>query len=183
MIVNIRDPLSPGLVEAFAEAFHFKGRTVGITSGCFDLFHYYHLLYLERCARLCDQLVVGVNTDTLIQEEKGQYRPITCEQHRIELIDALKCVGVTFLMNNLKDFALMAKCTRANFVFKNEAFDQDMVEPYVPNSTEFILVPDIEQLTSTTEYIDKILNLKDKEHEAKRLVQLSDHYPPDKEPA
>ena len=26
-----------------------QGKIVGVTSGCFDLLHFYHLRYLEKC--------------------------------------------------------------------------------------------------------------------------------------
>ena len=43
-----------------------EGQRVGLTSGCFDLLHFYHLHYLLRCHALCDVLLVGVDLRILI---------------------------------------------------------------------------------------------------------------------
>lgn len=40
---------------------NLSGKIVGLTSGCFDLVHFYHLHYLERCKAHCDFLIVGVD--------------------------------------------------------------------------------------------------------------------------
>ena len=39
---------------------------IGLTSGCFDLFHSLHLSYLQKCRRMCDFLVVGVDCDDFV---------------------------------------------------------------------------------------------------------------------
>lgn len=41
---------------------NIQDKVVGVTSGCFDLFHFYHLRYLERCKALCGFLIVGVDS-------------------------------------------------------------------------------------------------------------------------
>ncbi|RLT75601.1 hypothetical protein D7V95_13085 [bacterium J10(2018)] len=50
------------------------GKIVGVTSGCFDLLHFYHLRYLERCRALCDFLIVGVDSDILVHANKTSGR-------------------------------------------------------------------------------------------------------------
>ena len=68
-----------------------EGLVVGITSGCFDLFHYYHLKYLERCKALCDFLIVGVDSDELVMANKNK-TPMIPEHHRLSIINSLRCV-------------------------------------------------------------------------------------------
>lgn len=72
-----------------------EGKVVGLTSGCFDLVHFYHLRYLERCKSLCDILIVGVDSDLLVYANKNKY-PVIPEHHRLTMIDALKCVDIAF---------------------------------------------------------------------------------------
>ena len=45
------------------------------TSGSFDLFHIGHLNLIKNAKRRCDYLIVGVNTDELVESYKNK-RPI-----------------------------------------------------------------------------------------------------------
>ena len=81
-------------------------KVVGLTSGCFDLLHFYHLRYLEKCRAQCDFLIVGVDSDMLIGKNKNK-TPMIPEHHRMAMVDALKCVDAVFQMDdirNIEDF-------------------------------------------------------------------------------
>ncbi len=56
---------------------------IGYTSGVFDLFHYGHDNYLTECKRLCDYLIVGVDSDSRVKKIKGDQRPIETELIRL----------------------------------------------------------------------------------------------------
>ncbi|MBG3014759.1 adenylyltransferase/cytidyltransferase family protein [Proteus mirabilis] len=49
---------------------------IGYTSGIFDLFHEGHENYLSTCKKLCDFLIVGVDSDYRTKQLKGNDRPI-----------------------------------------------------------------------------------------------------------
>jgi cytidyltransferase-like protein len=59
---------------------------VGFTCGCFDGLHAGHKHLLREAARLCDYLVVAVNSDEWCREWKGPERPIIRLEDRIEAI-------------------------------------------------------------------------------------------------
>lgn len=40
------------------------------TGGTFDLFHYGHVNFLRQCYRLCENVVVSLNTDSFVAEYK-----------------------------------------------------------------------------------------------------------------
>lgn len=133
---------------------NLEGKVVGLTSGCFDLLHFYHLRYLERCKALCDILIVGVDSDLLVYSNKNKY-PVIPEHHRLSMIDALKCVDVTFKMDSLKD--LINKFPLANKLFKNgnSIYGEEVK---TSSNLELVIVPDIEEVNSTTNLISKIKN-------------------------
>lgn len=133
---------------------NLEGKIVGLTSGCFDLLHFYHLRYLERCKALCDILIVGVDSDLLVYSNKNKY-PVIPEHHRLSMIDALKCVDVTFKMDSLKD--LTNKFPLANKLFKNgnSIYGEEVK---TSSNLELVIVPDIEEVNSTTNLISKIKN-------------------------
>jgi glycerol-3-phosphate cytidylyltransferase len=63
----------------------------GYTTGVFDLFHIGHLNILKKAKENCDKLIVGVNTDELVESYKGK-SPIIPFEDRIEIIKSLECV-------------------------------------------------------------------------------------------
>jgi D-beta-D-heptose 7-phosphate kinase/D-beta-D-heptose 1-phosphate adenosyltransferase len=48
---------------------------IGMTNGCFDLFHDGHHHYLARCKEHCDFLIVALNSDDSVRRLKGAARP------------------------------------------------------------------------------------------------------------
>lgn len=53
-----------------------KNFIVGITNGCFDLYHEGHKYLLSKCKNYCDKLVVLLNSDNSVKINKGKNRPI-----------------------------------------------------------------------------------------------------------
>lgn len=43
------------------------------TGGTFDLFHFGHASFLEKCRKISDKVVVSLNTDEFIKKFKGSY--------------------------------------------------------------------------------------------------------------
>ncbi len=133
-----------------------KSYSIGLTSGCFDLFHYYHLYFLERCKRYCDKLIVGIDSDVLVALDKGENRPIINETHRACVVDALKIVDYCFIMNSRDDFRVAAFKLMPEYIFKNTLYEGIGVV-----GAEFaqtvMLIPDVKPIISTTEIVNKII--------------------------
>lgn len=70
-----------------------EGKTVVWTNGCFDILHVGHITYLQKAAKLGDVLVVGLNSDESVRENKGPTRPVVGEADRALVLSALACVG------------------------------------------------------------------------------------------
>ena len=64
--------------------------TVVLANGCFDPFHYGHLLYLQEARKLGDKLVVAVTRDEHVN--KGPGRPAFPLEERMAIIKALAIV-------------------------------------------------------------------------------------------
>ena len=63
-------------------------KTVVYTSGTFDMLHINHLKMIEYARALGDILIVGVNTDELVNEYKSE--PVIPFEERIALMKAIK---------------------------------------------------------------------------------------------
>ena len=72
-----------------------------ITFGTFDVLHIGHVSILERARSLGDYLIVGVSSDELNRRKKGR-SPVYCQEHRIQIISALRCVDEVFVEESLE---------------------------------------------------------------------------------
>jgi len=64
---------------------------VGYVRGAYDLFHVGHLRLLKRCKEHCDYLIVGVDSDELVETYKNN-KPYISEEERLEIVRAIKYV-------------------------------------------------------------------------------------------
>ena len=74
-------------------------KTVVYTSGTFDMLHINHLKMLEYARALGDILIVGVNTDELVESYKSE--PVIPFEERIALMKALKLPDVVIPQHSL----------------------------------------------------------------------------------
>ena len=75
-------------------------KVIGYTQGTFDMFHIGHLNLIKNAKRHCDYLVVGVNSDDLVESYKNK-RPIIPLDKRVEIMRAIKYVDEVIVTNTL----------------------------------------------------------------------------------
>lgn len=75
-------------------------KIIGYTAGTFDMFHIGHLNLIKNAFSRCDYLIVGVNSDSLVQEYKGKRAIIPLEE-RMEIISALRYVNEVMQVDSL----------------------------------------------------------------------------------
>jgi D-beta-D-heptose 7-phosphate kinase/D-beta-D-heptose 1-phosphate adenosyltransferase len=59
-----------------------QGLVCGFTNGCFDLIHPGHITLLAQAKKVCDRLIVALNSDDSIRRLKGPKRPLQHERAR-----------------------------------------------------------------------------------------------------
>ena len=75
-------------------------KIIGFTAGTFDMFHIGHLNLLRNARSRCDYLIVGVNSDRLVQEYKGKRVVIPLEE-RMEIVRSLRFVDEVLEVDSL----------------------------------------------------------------------------------
>ena len=75
------------------------GKRVVFTNGCYDLLHPGHIRLLEAARELGDILVLALNSDRSVRENKGASRPIIPENERAEIAAALAAVDCVVLFD------------------------------------------------------------------------------------
>jgi D-beta-D-heptose 7-phosphate kinase/D-beta-D-heptose 1-phosphate adenosyltransferase len=130
----------------------------GFTSGCFDLLHYGHLVYLERCRAHCDRLLVGIDSDAMVRAAKGPERPIIPELERESLVRSLGFVYETILLRSLEEVLDIVRRHGVSLVFKHESFrDIEHVVGVDGTGARLVIIPDIPGLVSTSALIERVL--------------------------
>ncbi len=125
---------------------------VGITSGCFDLLHYLHLVYFRRCRRKCDVLIVGVDSDDMVKQFKGDTRPLIPEHQRLAMVSAVNVVDASFIMGRVEDLDTAIDKFGIDYIFKNQDYQgEDCVGA---DKAELITVPDVNIPDSTSKIIE-----------------------------
>ena len=81
--------------------------TTVYTTGVFDLLHPGHLSLLRKARALGDKLIVGVQEDDSVEEQKGKRPIMNCEQ-RMAMLEALPFVDIVFPYSNLDQRKMLA---------------------------------------------------------------------------
>jgi rfaE bifunctional protein nucleotidyltransferase chain/domain len=79
------------------------------TNGVFDILHPGHVRYLQDARKLGDKLIVGINSDRSVRDNKGPARPINPEAERAEVVRALKCVDEVIVFDEPTPHELIAR--------------------------------------------------------------------------
>ena len=135
-----------------------KNKKIITTNGVFDILHLGHVKYLEEAKKMGDVLIVGVNTDKSVKQNKGDKRPINDEKSRTSVLAALESVDYVFLFDEKDPRSWLDKLkpnihVKAGDYKPNQIIEKTIVEK---NKGE-IFISRIEKNHSTTKIINKIL--------------------------
>ena len=85
-----------------------KKYKIGYTQGVFDMFHIGHLNLLNNAKKQCDTLIVGVNSDKLVNEYKGIVPNIN-ELDRLAIVKNIKSVDDAIIVETLDKVDIYGK--------------------------------------------------------------------------
>jgi D-beta-D-heptose 7-phosphate kinase/D-beta-D-heptose 1-phosphate adenosyltransferase len=133
-----------------------RGLKVVFTNGVFDLLHPGHVRYLTTARSLGDVLVVGVNSDRSVRENKGPSRPIISERERAEVLEALSVVDAAVVFDEPTPQAIIDRL-RPDILVKGADWAADAIvgrETVEAGGGKVVRVP-IEKGWSTSAIIEK----------------------------
>ena len=146
-----------------------KNEKIVVCSGCFDLTHAGHVLFLEDCKKQGDILVVVLGPDSNIRGYKPG-RPILNEHLRLKMVDSLKPVDYALLDIESDDLIanlvpLFEKLQPDVYVINSDAHNQERRHKLLNGfKTKFVTLertaPKEFEKISTSKIIEKIKNLK-----------------------
>jgi D-glycero-beta-D-manno-heptose 1-phosphate adenylyltransferase len=142
---------------AVVQRLRAAGKTIVFTNGVFDLLHIGHLRYLQHARGLGDALLVGVNSDRSVRQNKGPERPITIEAERAEVLEALACVDGVVVFDEETPYDLIA-ALQPDVLVKGADWAEDAIvgrDIVEGRGGRVVRVP-IEPGHSTTKIVDEI---------------------------
>lgn len=83
-----------------------KHYLVGYTQGTYDMFHIGHLNVINQAKKYCDYLIVGVNSDRLVESYKNK-TPVISEEERQRIVSSVKAVGKCVIVDTLDKLELL----------------------------------------------------------------------------
>ena len=137
------------------------GKKIGFTNGCFDLIHVGHIKYLRAAKKLCDILIVAINSDRSVKLLKGNKRPLFPQDERAEILSAFEFVDYVVIFDE-PDPAKTISALLPDILVKggdykiNEIIGRDTVTSH---GGKVITISEIKG-KSTSEIIRKIIGAK-----------------------
>ncbi len=135
-----------------------ENKKIVFTNGCFDILHVGHIEYLKFSRRQGDVLVIGLNTDRSVREQKGDKRPFVSEDERARLISALEDVGYVILFDELTPEKLIRRI-KPDVLVKGEDWKEKGVvgREYVESYGGKVILAPLVKDVSTTDIVSRIL--------------------------
>lgn len=148
--------------EKFGEKRHVKRveklilqreKTVVFTNGIFDILHSGHIELLKFSKSLGYKLVVGINSDRITSELKGEGRPVNKESDRKAVLESVQYVDEVIIFDEEKPTALVSSL-QPDIVVKGGEWTADEVRrrDQVPEHVRVKIFP-FKPGYSTTEVI------------------------------
>ena len=119
------------------------------TNGCFDILHLGHVEYLEKSKALGDKLVVGLNSDTSVQINKGPLRPINNQDARAKVLAALASIDLLIVFDQPTPLNLI-KTIQPDILVKGSDYNVKSIGSHVKTVK-------LTEGYSTSQTIEKIL--------------------------
>jgi len=147
-------------IKRIAKKLKSEGKKIVTTNGCFDIMHAGHAESFEKAKSFGDVLIVGLNSDKSVKENKGDLRPIIDEKNRAKMVAALEAVDYVVLFDEKEPTKLIEQI-KPDIHIKgadrkmSEIIEKDAVEK---NGGKVILIP-FKTDISTTKIIEKIVKI------------------------
>jgi len=134
-------------------------KTIGFSNGCFDLLHKGHISLIKKSKKLCDYLIIALNTDSSIKLLKGNNRPVDKQSIRIKNLSAMNEVDAIILFSSKTPIMLISELL-PNLLIKGEDYIGKEIagsEYVIGNGGKVRYIPLLKGF-STTNIINKVEN-------------------------
>jgi len=145
-------------VDGWVDKLRRAGRKFGYTCGAFDLLHAGHVDYLARSRKLCDALLVAVNSDWSIRQYKDPHRPICSELERMSVVAALESVDAVTILDDVRPLAQIERW-KPDFYIKGGDYSARQLrsaEAVTAFGGQVVTIP-VSHLVSTSQIVERVV--------------------------
>ena len=133
-----------------------QGKKIVTCNGCFDILHVGHIKFLTEAKQQGDILIVGLNSDKSVKENKGPERPINNENDRATVLAALEAVDYVIIFNEKTPIKLL-EIIKPDIHCNGEEYGEECIEaPTVKRFGGKIHIIKLKGEFSTTSLIKRI---------------------------
>ena len=95
-----------------------------LVNGCFDVLHVGHVALLQTARQFCRGgfLVVAVDSDKRVKENKGANRPIFSQDERVQMVRDLGLASYVVPFDDLKELKEIAEEYSINLIVKGAEY-------------------------------------------------------------
>jgi rfaE bifunctional protein nucleotidyltransferase chain/domain len=136
-----------------------EGKKLVFTNGCFDILHRGHVTYLTFARNQGDALVVAINTDASVKENKGDDRPINNEEDRAYVLGSLRAVDYIVYFSDKEPKEVIAQILPQVLVKGSDWAHYVSGREVVEANGGCIVLADMVAGRSTTGTIERILKV------------------------
>ncbi len=157
-IFYYENELSSRTIQFYIKKIKEEYQKIVFTNGCFDIIHPGHLQLLKYCKSQGDFLIVGLNSDSSIQQLKGPSRPFHNEEYRSLYLSLLQDVDMIIIFHQQTPEELL-KVLRPHILVKGGDYSKENIigKEYVDDIHIFPLIHDKNhQIYSTTSILQKL---------------------------
>jgi rfaE bifunctional protein nucleotidyltransferase chain/domain len=107
------------------QMWHFFGKKIVFTNGCFDILHRGHIDYLAKASDLGHELIIAVNSDASVKRlGKGDSRPLQDETTRAMVLASLHFVSAVIIFDEETPIELIT-FLKPDVLVKGADYDAD----------------------------------------------------------
>lgn len=134
-----------------------QNKKIVTTNGAFDLIHEGHIKSLKFAKKHGDILIVGLNTDSSINEYKSKNRPVKNQDERALILSSIIYVDYVVLFEEKTPIALLEEI-KPNIHIKGSEYIENLPEREIveKNGGKIVFLERSENENSTSKIIDKI---------------------------
>jgi len=148
------------IIRSFRGGSQVKRPVIGLTSGCFDIFHSGHISTLKQSKNMCDIFFVCLSSDKQIREIKGPSRPVNHIEDRARMLLTMPFIDYVILYDETdntyeKELDNIMLMIQPDVWFKGSDYTERGIRGKHPSLKRIVLFDNLEN-KSTTNIISKI---------------------------
>ncbi len=119
--------LSRAELHREADRLKAERKRIVTINGSFDVLHYGHVYILQEARMQGDVLIVGLNSDSSVQANKGASRPIVPQAERARMLLSLRCVDYVHIFDEAVPMPFL-EAVRPDVHVNGSEYGEDCIE-------------------------------------------------------